>query len=93
MNSPCCIIIFLHFVLSISDYIYSNHYAGYVAQTQTTHVASDVPSTFFSKPAISEKASLGGKASLQPKRAPITQEEINAIMVSNISFAVLDMKY
>ena len=57
-----------------------------MTQTQATPVASDVPSTFFSKPAASEKASLGGKASLQPKRTPVTQEEIDAIMVKQYQF-------
>ncbi|GKA30316.1 hypothetical protein Tco_0716621 [Tanacetum coccineum] len=67
--------------------LYGN--GGSVTQTQAAPVANDLPSTFFSKPAASEKASLGGKASLQPKRTPMTQEEIDAIMVSNIIFASL----
>ncbi|PWA98296.1 hypothetical protein CTI12_AA021100 [Artemisia annua] len=59
--------------------LYGN--GGSATQTQAAPAANDVPSTFFSKPAASEKASLGGKASLQPKRTPMTQEEIDAIML------------
>uniref|UniRef100_A0A251SVA6 Uncharacterized protein n=1 Tax=Helianthus annuus TaxID=4232 RepID=A0A251SVA6_HELAN len=40
----------------------------------------NVSSTFFSRSAPSEKT-LGGKASLQPKRTPMTQEEIDAILL------------
>ncbi|KAL8196283.1 hypothetical protein R6Q57_025283 [Mikania cordata] len=54
--------------------------SGSATQTQATPAASDVPSTFFSRSAPSDKT-LGGKASLQPKRTPMTQEEIDAIMV------------
>ncbi|KAK9067945.1 hypothetical protein SSX86_012056 [Deinandra increscens subsp. villosa] len=56
---------------------------GAATQTQATlakPVANDVPSAFFSRSTSSEK-SLGGKASLQPKRTPMTQEEIDAILV------------
>ncbi|KAL7594900.1 protein transport protein sec31 [Lactuca sativa] len=54
--------------------------SGSATQTQATPVANDVPSSFFSKSAPSEKT-LGGKASLQPKRTPMSQEEIDAIML------------
>ncbi|KAL9993279.1 hypothetical protein Hdeb2414_s1054g00976741 [Helianthus debilis subsp. tardiflorus] len=54
--------------------------SGSATQTQATPAASDVPSTFFSRSAPSDKT-LGGKASLQPKRTPMTQEEIDAIML------------
>ncbi|KAI3505297.1 hypothetical protein L1887_27349 [Cichorium endivia] len=54
--------------------------SGSVTQTQSKPAANDVPSTFFSKSAPSEKT-LGGKASLQPKRTPMSQEEIDAIML------------
>ncbi|KAI3804477.1 hypothetical protein L1987_26050 [Smallanthus sonchifolius] len=54
--------------------------SGSAAQTQATPAASDVPSTFFSRSAPSDKT-LGGKASLQPKRTPMTQEEIDAILL------------
>ncbi|KAD4178422.1 hypothetical protein E3N88_27013 [Mikania micrantha] len=54
--------------------------SGSTTQTQATPAASDVPSTFFSRSAPSDKT-LGGKASLQPKRTPMTQEEIDAIML------------
>ncbi|XP_071730673.1 uncharacterized protein [Rutidosis leptorrhynchoides] len=54
--------------------------SGSVPQTQAAPASSDVTSTFFSKSAPSEKT-LGGKASLQPKRTPMTQEEIDAIML------------
>ncbi|KAL4565424.1 hypothetical protein LXL04_029518 [Taraxacum kok-saghyz] len=54
--------------------------SGSGAQTQATPAANEVPSTFFSKSAPSEKT-LGGKASLQPKRTPMSQEEIDAIML------------
>ncbi|KAK1430643.1 hypothetical protein QVD17_13534 [Tagetes erecta] len=48
--------------------------------TQAAPAANDVPSTFFSRSAPSD-TTLGGKASLQPKRTPMTQEEIDAIML------------
>ncbi|KAK9059338.1 hypothetical protein SSX86_021958 [Deinandra increscens subsp. villosa] len=59
--------------------------SGSVTQPQATPAASEVPSTFFSRSATSDKT-LGGKASLQPKRTPMTQEEIDAILVSNVLF-------
>lgn len=40
----------------------------------------DAPPAFFSRAAPSNM-SVGGKASLQPKRTPLSQEEIEAIMV------------
>nr|XP_043628922.1 formin-like protein 3 [Erigeron canadensis] len=54
--------------------------SGSVTQTKATPATNEVPSTFFSRSAPSEKT-LGGKASLQPKRTPMTQEEIDAIML------------
>ncbi|KAL8238864.1 hypothetical protein R6Q59_015431 [Mikania micrantha] len=48
--------------------------------TQAKPAASDAPSAFFSRSAPSE-TTLGGKASLQPKRTPMTQEEIDAILL------------
>ncbi|XP_076903996.1 uncharacterized protein LOC143559237 [Bidens hawaiensis] len=53
--------------------------SGSVTQTQAKPAASNDSTTFFSKPP-SEKT-LGGKASLQPKRTPMTQEEIDAILL------------
>ncbi|KAJ0492826.1 hypothetical protein HanIR_Chr12g0579161 [Helianthus annuus] len=46
-----------------------------------TPAVSNVSSAFFSRSAPSEKT-LGGKASLQPKSPPMSQEENNAILVS-----------
>ncbi|KAI3691854.1 hypothetical protein L6452_31656 [Arctium lappa] len=55
--------------------------SGSTTQNQAAApAANDVPSTFFSRSAPSEKT-LGGKASLQPKRTPMSQEEIDAILL------------
>ncbi|XP_024996855.1 uncharacterized protein LOC112529717 [Cynara cardunculus var. scolymus] len=55
--------------------------SGSTTQNQAAApVAGDVPSAFFSRSAPSEKT-LGGKASLQPKRTPMSQEEIDAILL------------
>ncbi|KAJ0482649.1 hypothetical protein HanIR_Chr13g0656271 [Helianthus annuus] len=54
--------------------------SGSATQTLAVPAASNVSSTFFSRSAPSEKT-LGGKASLQPKRTPMTQEEIDAILL------------
>ncbi|KAI3828779.1 hypothetical protein L1987_02889 [Smallanthus sonchifolius] len=54
--------------------------SGSATQTQATPAASNVSSAFFSRSASSEKTT-AGKASLQPKRTPMTQEEIDAILL------------
>ncbi|KAI3703477.1 hypothetical protein L1987_73574 [Smallanthus sonchifolius] len=54
--------------------------SGSATQTQATPAASNVSSAFFSRSESSEKTT-GGKASLQPKRTPMTQEEIDAILL------------
>ncbi|PON45212.1 hypothetical protein PanWU01x14_260420 [Parasponia andersonii] len=52
---------------------------GSASETQAPAKAGNAPHTFFS----SSKASmtLGGKASLQPKRTPVSNEEIEAILL------------
>ncbi|KAJ7945047.1 ATP synthase subunit beta like [Quillaja saponaria] len=53
--------------------------SGSASETQPSSSASDANLPFFS----SSKASttLGGKASLQPKRTPVSNEEIEAILL------------
>lgn len=53
--------------------------AGSASQTQASSSASDGNLSFFSSSNAS--ATLGGKASLQPKRTPVSKEEIEAILV------------
>jgi hypothetical protein len=48
---------------------------------------SDGSLSFFSSSNAS--TTLGGKASLQPKRTPVTNEEIDAVLVCKISLLVL----
>ncbi|XP_031123975.1 uncharacterized protein LOC116026741 isoform X1 [Ipomoea triloba] len=49
------------------------------SQHQATSASKDAPQTFFSS--SSSKMSVGGKASDQPKRTPVSQEEIDSIML------------
>ncbi|MCD7459465.1 hypothetical protein HAX54_040937 [Datura stramonium] len=49
------------------------------SQPTKTSTTDDVPRTFFSRSPSS--MSVGGKASDQPKRTPVSQEEIEAIML------------
>ncbi|KAK2966518.1 hypothetical protein RJ640_019047 [Escallonia rubra] len=58
--------------------------SGSTPQHQTISVAGDAPQTFFSGSA-SSNVTLGGKASLQPKRTPLSQEEIEAILASTVA--------
>nr|AFK41465.1 unknown [Lotus japonicus] len=53
--------------------------SGSASEAPALSSASDASSTFFS----SSKASttLGGKASLQPKRTPVSNEEIEAVLL------------
>ncbi|KAI9108394.1 hypothetical protein QN277_028387 [Acacia crassicarpa] len=53
--------------------------SGSASETQASASASDINLPFFS----SSKApsTVGGKASLQPKRTPVSNEEIEAILL------------
>ncbi|KAA8528231.1 hypothetical protein F0562_035518 [Nyssa sinensis] len=50
------------------------------SQPQATTGAGNGTQTFFSRSAPSNMT-LGGKASLQPKRTPLSEEEIEAILL------------
>ncbi|KAF3448707.1 hypothetical protein FNV43_RR09420 [Rhamnella rubrinervis] len=54
--------------------------SGYAAETQEASGASVSAHTFFS--GSKGSTTLGGKASLQPKRTPVSNEEIEAILNS-----------
>ncbi|KAM7525872.1 hypothetical protein LguiA_015774 [Lonicera macranthoides] len=54
--------------------------SGSASQDQVISKTGDAPPAFFSRAAPSNM-SVGGKASLQPKRTPLSQEEIEAIML------------
>ena len=54
--------------------------AGSMTQSQVTSAAASAHQPFFSRSAPSNMT-LGGKASLQPKRTPMSEEEIEAILV------------
>ncbi|KAK3016056.1 hypothetical protein RJ639_007543 [Escallonia herrerae] len=60
-------------------------------QHQTISVAGDAPQTFFSGSA-SSNMTLGGKASLQPKRTSLSQEEIEAILCYQLSLSLRNGK-
>ncbi|XP_059442672.1 uncharacterized protein LOC132174931 [Corylus avellana] len=49
------------------------------SQSQTTSTAGDAGQTFFFSSKVS--TTVGGKASLQPKRTPMSNEEIEAILL------------
>ncbi|XP_020230141.1 uncharacterized protein LOC109810939 [Cajanus cajan] len=53
--------------------------SGSAPGTQASSSATDASITFFSSSKAS--TSLGGKASLQPKRTPMSNEEIEAILL------------
>ncbi|KAJ1408210.1 hypothetical protein SESBI_23746 [Sesbania bispinosa] len=53
--------------------------SGSASETQSLSSASDANLSFFSSSQAS--ATLGGKASLQPKRTPVTKEEIEAVLL------------
>ncbi|KAF8027735.1 hypothetical protein BT93_E0602 [Corymbia citriodora subsp. variegata] len=59
--------------------------SGTVSEPKSSSAAPSVQ-TFFSNSKVS--TSMGGKASLQPKRTVVSQEEIEAILVSQILFLV-----
>ncbi|KAL3499222.1 hypothetical protein ACH5RR_038315 [Cinchona calisaya] len=50
------------------------------SQTQATSASGDAPGNFFSRP---PSMTPGGKASDQPKRTPVSEQEIEAILISN----------
>ncbi|PWA45595.1 Reticulon [Artemisia annua] len=51
----------------------STNHRDSVTQTQATTVANDVPSTFFSKPAASEKASLDSSLRIRDEDSPVRE--------------------
>ncbi|XP_045815212.1 uncharacterized protein LOC123908580 [Trifolium pratense] len=53
--------------------------SGSASQTQSLSSATEINLPFFSSSNTS--TSLGGKASLQPKRTPVTDEEIEAVLL------------
>ncbi|CAL0312585.1 unnamed protein product [Lupinus luteus] len=53
--------------------------SGSTPETQASSSANDAILSFFSNPKASQ--SVGGKASLQPKRTPVSDEEIEAILL------------
>lgn len=66
-----------------------NFVAGSASETQATASASDANLPFFA----SSKApsTVGGKASDQPKRTPVSNDEIEAILVGKFSLQVVSM--
>ncbi|KAL3844477.1 hypothetical protein ACJIZ3_001880 [Penstemon smallii] len=54
--------------------------SGTTLKSGVVSVNEDIAQNFFSK--TQSSTSLGGKASDQPKRTPVSQEEIDAILVS-----------
>ncbi|CAL9030398.1 unnamed protein product [Prunus brigantina] len=48
---------------------------------QAEPLAGDASHTFFSGSKASTTTTLGGKASLQPERTPVSKEEIEAILL------------
>ncbi|KAI7988176.1 hypothetical protein LOK49_LG13G01010 [Camellia lanceoleosa] len=54
--------------------------SGSTSQPQETSTTGNSKKTLFSRSAPSN-ATLGGKASLQPKRTPVSQEEIESILL------------
>lgn len=53
--------------------------SGSASKTQASSSASDANLSFFSSSNAS--ATVGGKASLQPKRTPVSKEEIEAVLL------------
>ncbi|KAG5061552.1 hypothetical protein AAZX31_01G211100 [Glycine max] len=53
--------------------------SGSTPETQASSSTTDVSLAFFSSSNAS--TSVGGKASLQPKRTPVSKEEIEAILL------------
>ena len=81
-----CIFPFLH-VMGISYCNYCS--AGPPFQTQGAAKDGNAQQSFTSKsdvPAAPINTDVGGKASLQPKRTPVSDKEIEAIMVSKLYF-------
>lgn len=72
IHSPKAFVLFLKITMCWESL------ADSASQTQTTATAGDAGQTFFSSKAL---LTVGGKASLQPKRTPVSNEEIEAILV------------
>ncbi|XP_008239027.1 PREDICTED: uncharacterized protein LOC103337639 isoform X1 [Prunus mume] len=54
---------------------------GSESRVQAEPLAGDASHTFFSGSKASTTTTLGGKASLQPERTPVSKEEIEAILL------------
>ncbi|KAK1269314.1 hypothetical protein QJS04_geneDACA008189 [Acorus gramineus] len=54
---------------------------GSVPPPQASSPAGETPNYFF-KSQVPANAGVGGKASVQPKRTPVTDKEIEAVMVN-----------
>ncbi|KAF8380055.1 hypothetical protein HHK36_027525 [Tetracentron sinense] len=60
---------------------------GSASQPQAASTAGDAHQTFFSSsevPAAPTNTAVGGKASLQPKRTPVSDREIEAILSNGL---------
>ncbi|KAG2410865.1 uncharacterized protein HKW66_Vig0015300 [Vigna angularis] len=57
-------------------------FLGSASETQAASSASDANLSFFSSSNAS--AAVGGKASLQPKRTPVSKEEIEAVLQGSV---------
>ncbi|KAF5181163.1 hypothetical protein FRX31_029251 [Thalictrum thalictroides] len=55
--------------------------SGSGAPPPASSIASDAHQSFFSKQQVPPNPAVGGKASLQPKRTPVSEKEIEAIML------------
>ncbi|TKY60719.1 hypothetical protein E2542_SST17818 [Spatholobus suberectus] len=65
--------------------------SGSASETQASSSASDANLSFFSSSKAS--ATVGGKASVQPRRTPVSKEEIEAVLVWKISLLVLGFSH
>lgn len=54
-----------------------------ISEGSTKQVENEADTFFFSK--LNTPKTIGGKASLQPKRTPVSNQEMEAILVSNFS--------
>jgi hypothetical protein len=68
---------------SVIQIFFKKFIAGSASQTQSLSSATETNLPFFSSSNTS--TSLGGKASLQPKRTHVTNDEIEAVLVCGIS--------
>lgn len=61
-----------------------NFFPGSATATQSQSASSSVDAFFTSFSSSKAPASVGGKASLQPKRTPVSNDEIEAILVTTV---------